>query len=71
MNAPENRDPLTELTATAAVRAIRSGEVRAVSYASALLEAANDGAALNAFMTLEPDAVLDVRGTRFIVVVKK
>jgi Asp-tRNA(Asn)/Glu-tRNA(Gln) amidotransferase A subunit family amidase len=54
-----HRDPLTELTATAAAQAIRSGELRAVSYASALLAEASASAELNAFVTLDPDAVLE------------
>jgi Asp-tRNA(Asn)/Glu-tRNA(Gln) amidotransferase A subunit family amidase len=54
-----HRDPLTELTASAAVQAMRSGELRAVSYASALLDAAQASVDLNAFITLDPEAVLD------------
>jgi Asp-tRNA(Asn)/Glu-tRNA(Gln) amidotransferase A subunit family amidase len=54
-----HRDPLTELTASAAVRAMRSGELRAVSYASALLSAAQAETGLNAFITLESEAVLE------------
>jgi Asp-tRNA(Asn)/Glu-tRNA(Gln) amidotransferase A subunit family amidase len=56
---PRDRDPLIELTAAAAVRAIRSGELRAVTYATALLQEAHARADLNAFMTLDPDAVLE------------
>ena len=53
------RNPLAELSATAAARAIRTGEIRAVSYVGALLEVAQDAAVLNVFTTFEPDVVLE------------
>lgn len=56
-NAPRN--PLVELSATAAAQAIREGEISAVSYLSALLELAEESAELNVFTTFEPDVVLD------------
>jgi Asp-tRNA(Asn)/Glu-tRNA(Gln) amidotransferase A subunit family amidase len=58
MPVPAQR-PLTELTAAAAVRAIRTGELRAVSYASALLEEAHERSDLNAFTTLDPHGVIE------------
>ncbi len=50
---------LIELTATAAVRAIRQGDVKAEDYASALLARAEAGKSLNAFITLDPALVLE------------
>lgn len=52
------RDPLTELTASGAVSAIRAGEVSAEAYASALLDEATAACGLNAFVHLDPEAVL-------------
>jgi mandelamide amidase len=45
------------LSATAAVAAMRAGEMSALDYAEALLARCAQGAALNAFITLDPDAV--------------
>jgi indoleacetamide hydrolase len=50
---------LTDLTATAAVRAMRQGDITAEAYAGALLARAKALTSLNAFITLEPDAVLE------------
>jgi len=55
----EARHPFAELSATAAARAIRTGEMRAVSYAEVLVEEARTAAALNVFITFEPDVVLE------------
>jgi len=54
--APTNAE-LIELSAAAAVRAIRNGEILAETYAEALLARCAAGADLNAFITLVPDAV--------------
>lgn len=54
-----SRHPFAELSASAAARAIRTGEIRAMSYAEALLEQAHDRAALNVFTTFEPAVVLE------------
>ncbi len=51
------RSRLAELSAVAAVAAIREGEIKAEDYADALLERAARGADLNAFRTLRADAV--------------
>lgn len=53
------RHPLAELTASELVRAIRVGEVRAESYAVALLEEIHAGDELNAFLSIDPAAVLE------------
>jgi mandelamide amidase len=50
---------LTGLSATEAVRAIRDGELRAEDYAAALLDRAREVEHLNAFRTLNADAVLE------------
>ncbi len=50
---------LLDLSATDAIKAMRNGSVSAEAYASALLEQAVRGRALNAFITLEPDRVLE------------
>ena len=50
---------LIELTATAALRAIRRGDVKAEDYASALLARSEAGRSLNAFITLDPSLVLE------------
>jgi len=52
------RDPLTDLSATAAVKAMRQGDIKAEAYASALLDRAKKLEKLNAFVTLRPDIVL-------------
>ncbi|MBC7504540.1 MAG: hypothetical protein H7267_02240, partial [Sandarakinorhabdus sp.] len=48
---------MIELSATAAVAAMRSGDMSALDYAEALLARCAAGAALNAFITLDPAAV--------------
>jgi mandelamide amidase len=50
---------LTELTAVEAVRALHRGDFTAEEYASALLARCEKAKALNAFITLDPDRVLD------------
>lgn len=59
MTAIERRDPLTGLGAAAAARALRSGGLRAETYATALLEQASAAFDLNVFVSLDPDAVLE------------
>jgi mandelamide amidase len=48
---------LTQLSATAAVTAMRNGDLLAEDYANALLDRCAEAAHLNAFITLEPDRV--------------
>jgi Asp-tRNA(Asn)/Glu-tRNA(Gln) amidotransferase A subunit family amidase len=48
---------MIELSATAAVAAMRAGDMSALDYAEALLARCAAGAALNAFITLDPAAV--------------
>ena len=48
---------MIELSASAAVAAMRAGEISALDYANALLDRCAAGAALNAFITLDPAAV--------------
>jgi indoleacetamide hydrolase len=48
---------MIELSATAAVAAMRTGEMSALDYAEALLARCAAGAALNAFITLDPAEV--------------
>ena len=50
---------LTDLTAAEAVDAMRRGDISAESYARALLRQGESGAALNAFITLRPELVLE------------
>ena len=50
---------LMDLTATDAIAAMRGGEIAAEDYARALLDQAERLAALNAFRTLDRDAVLE------------
>ena len=50
---------MTELTATAAVEAMRDGDMRAENYAEALLDRAQSLANLNAFRTLDREMVLE------------
>lgn len=60
MKSPNKRsNALTELTATAAVRAMRDGDMTAEAYAGALLKQAALETRLNAFVTLEPGTVLE------------
>jgi hypothetical protein len=50
---------LLELSATAAVAAIRNGDIKAEDYARALLDRAQELASLNVFRSLDRDAVLE------------
>jgi indoleacetamide hydrolase len=49
---------MTKLTPTAAVEAMRNGDMKAEDYARALLDRAQAVANLNAFRTLDRDMVL-------------
>ena len=51
--------PLTDLSATQAVVAMRQGDISAVDYATALLNRCETGKHLNAFITLDPERVLE------------
>ena len=51
--------PLTDISATEAVNAMRAGELAAEDYATALLERCREAEYLNAFQTLDPDRVLE------------
>ncbi|MDH5307881.1 MAG: indoleacetamide hydrolase [Myxococcales bacterium] len=51
--------PLTDLSATEAVAAMRRGDLSAEDYAAALLERCEQAKSLNAFITLEPERVLE------------
>jgi Asp-tRNA(Asn)/Glu-tRNA(Gln) amidotransferase A subunit family amidase len=57
--ADSTREPLTELSASDAVDAMRNGELKAEHYAKALLNRAKSLQGLNAFRTLKPDNVLE------------
>lgn len=50
-------DAMTAFSAGDAVAAMRAGQFTALAYAEALLRRCADGADLNAFITLDPDAV--------------
>src|SRR5579864_2336944 len=50
---------LTALTAVEAIDAMGRGDITAESYARALLRQCEKGAALNAFITLRPEQVLE------------
>ncbi len=52
------RGSLTDLTATEAVTALRNGDIKAEEYAQALLTRAEKLSALNAFITLHPQDVM-------------
>lgn len=52
-------DALASLGLAAAAEAIRKGEISSESYASALLQRARDHADLNAFITIDEDALLE------------
>src|SRR5262249_40851186 len=58
VGAAPPKESLLALTATEALRGLRSGEISAESYASALLRQCERGASLNAFITLRPESVL-------------
>lgn len=55
---------LSDLSAVDAVAAMRNGSLRAEDYAAALLERCEAGKALNAFITLEPEKVLEAARAR-------
>ncbi len=55
--ASENDAALTQLSATAAVSAMRKGELKAEDYANALLNWAERWQDVNAFRTLRPESV--------------
>ncbi len=50
---------LTDLSATQAVAAMRQGDILAVDYASALLQRCETAKNLNAFISLQPERVLE------------
>jgi Asp-tRNA(Asn)/Glu-tRNA(Gln) amidotransferase A subunit family amidase len=55
----QSRDAdMTELSATAAVEAMRKGNIKAEDYARALLDKAQELDSLNAFRTLNREMVL-------------
>lgn len=56
---PETRQELTDLSAVAAVTAMRNGDVKAENYARALLDRAQRLESLNAFRTLDREMVLE------------
>ncbi len=56
MDGPEE---LSSLSAVAAVRALRAGDVSAEAYAGSLLRRCEQGASLNAFITLQSERVLE------------
>jgi indoleacetamide hydrolase len=61
-NGPDRlakRRPLTDLTAVAAVAAMRNGDIKAEDYARALLDRAQQFDNLNAFRTLDREMVLE------------
>ncbi|HUI60919.1 MAG TPA: amidase family protein [Steroidobacteraceae bacterium] len=59
-NPPPARDAdLLNLSAVDAVQAMRAGDLTAERYASVLLARCQAGARLNAFITLQPDRVLE------------
>src|SRR5688500_3115579 len=55
----ETRQALTDLTAVAAVTAMRNGDIKAEDYARALLDRAQSRESLNAFRTLDREMVLE------------
>ena len=50
---------ILELSATSAIAAMQRGELRAEDYAAALLQQADEQASLNAFRSMDRDAVLE------------
>ena len=56
---PPATDELIRLSAVEAVALLKRGELSAVEYARALLEQCERGKALNAFITLRPEQVLE------------
>src|SRR5262249_21721066 len=65
MTAPKrvSNDGLLELSAVDAVSKLRNGDISAERYASAILERCQRGKALNAFITLPPEQVLEAART--------
>ena len=57
--APMTASALADLSAGEAVRRMRRGELSAEAYASALLERCKSSRALNAFISLDPERVLE------------
>ncbi len=55
--------PITDLSATEAVAAMRRGDLSAEDYAAALLDRCKLARNLNAFITLEPEQVLEAART--------
>jgi indoleacetamide hydrolase len=55
----KRRTQMIDLTATAAVAAMKSGDIKAEDYATALLARADEAKSLNAFRTLHPQTVLE------------
>jgi mandelamide amidase len=51
--------PLTDLSATDAIAAMQRGDIKAEAYAAALLDRCEAGSHLNAFISLEPERVLE------------
>lgn len=51
--------PLTDLSATDAIAAMRDGNISAEAYAIALLDRCEAGARLNAFISFEPERVIE------------
>jgi Asp-tRNA(Asn)/Glu-tRNA(Gln) amidotransferase A subunit family amidase len=58
LRAAARHDTLSELSAVAAVQAMRNGEISAEDYASALLSRAHSLESLNAFRTLDREQLL-------------
>ena len=59
MAHPISKSDLCEMTAAAAIEAMRRGDVSAESYAESLLARCKSLASLNAFISLEPERVLE------------
>ncbi|UCH46422.1 MAG: amidase [Betaproteobacteria bacterium] len=57
--AATRQDELTELSAVAAVTAMRNGDIKSEDYAGALVDRAQSLESLNAFITLDREAVLE------------
>jgi mandelamide amidase len=59
VETPSSANALLDLSATAAAKAIRQGEIKAEAYVAALLARAERWKSLNAFRTLHPETVLE------------
>lgn len=55
----EMTKPLADLSAADAIAAMQRGDITAEAYASALLDRCEAGSHLNAFITLEPERILE------------